>query len=52
MNGLTIKKIIRMRKTYIVPQSEVMNFRSEGIMDVIGIIRHSGGGGFGEGEIL
>ena len=34
-----------MRKNYIVPQSEVIDFRSEGIMEDIGIVRHSGGGG-------
>lgn len=47
-----------MRKNYIVPQSEVMHFSSEKIMDVIGIIHHSGGagtdggGGFTEDEIV
>ena len=40
-----------MRKNYIVPQSEVMQLSSEVIMDVIGIVHHSGGGGFDEGEI-
>ncbi len=46
-----------MRKNYIVPQSEVMLFSSEMIMDSIGIVHHSGGsnsggsGGFPEDEI-
>jgi hypothetical protein len=40
-----------MRKVYIAPQMEVMQFSSEVIMDSIGIVHHSGGGGgFGEGS--
>ena len=34
-----------MRKVYIAPQMEVMQFSSEVIMDSIGIVHHSGGGG-------
>ena len=40
-----------MRKNYIEPQIEVMQFSSEGIMDAIGIVHHSGGDGFPEWEI-
>jgi len=40
-----------MRKNYIVPRIEVLQFSSEGIMDSIGIVHHSGGEGFPEGAI-
>ena len=46
-----------MRKVYIVPQSEAMQFSSEVIMDSISIVHHSGGGstggsGFNEDNII
>lgn len=41
-----------MRKNYIVPQSEVMRFSSQLMQDIVNVINHSGGGGFGEGEII
>ena len=34
-----------MQKKYIAPQMEVMQLSSEVIMDSIGIVHHSGGGG-------
>ena len=41
-----LKMITTMRKTYIVPQSEVMRFSSLLLQDpLIPIVNHSGGGG-------
>lgn len=34
-----------MQKNYIAPQTEVMQLSSEVIMDTIGVVHHSGGGG-------
>ena len=43
---INLKMITTMRKTYIVPQSEVMRFSSLLLQDpLIPIVNHSGGGG-------
>ena len=46
-----------MNKNYIAPQTEVMQISSQVIMDSIGIVHHSGGGGnnpsgFSEDQII
>lgn len=46
-----------MRKNYIVPQTEVMQFGSQLMQDSMNIVHHSGGsngggGGFDEGYII
>ena len=39
-------------KTYINPQTEILNVTSDVMQAGMNITHHSGGGSFGEGEIL
>ena len=45
-----------MNKSYMTPQTEVMQLSSQVIMDSINVVHHSGGGnggsGFPEGDII